>query len=325
MSDYLSGNSLREEIENPAVGQDAIVEGLIFKDTVNILYSEPGVGKSVIAVNMLAAMSGGWPVFGLITMKRFYKCSYLQLEGSRDEQFGRFHDIASVIPVDYENISWHTSPVFVESLQSQYQMFQELLQFKPEVIFIDSFYCLTSHGLSKEEGFLPVRNLLKQIKDKTNASLIILHHSAKPQYFEGQKVQKDDPFLGSQYMKAFADSMIECTRQGENKVILKVTKAQRNNEGLKQISLAFNKTNWVVTAISEGTTKDATTAIRECLAKCFRNEIEVTYDTLIQKTGFTKRHIRRLKNDGHFNHLCSFEGEEGTALKWLPKCQVNGR
>ena len=321
MSEYLTGLKLKEALENPLLGQDAIVEGLIFKDTINIFYSEPSAGKSVIAVNMLAAMSSGSPVFGYFEMKRPVRCSYLQLEGSRDEQLGRLKEMISEIPTIYENISWHDSPLFVEDINSQKEMFKEFELFKPEVIFIDSFYCLTTKGLSKEEGFLPVRQLIKQIKDKTGATIIILHHSSKIQYDEsGNKIEKDDPFLGSQYLKAFADFMVHLKRVGENKVLMKTTKSQRNNEGIKQITLTFNKVSWIVKALPEGTTKSAIGEVCDYLHKAFKDNGQIiTTDTVVKNTGLTKRHIRRLKNDGHFNHLCAFTESDNKPTVWIKK------
>lgn len=315
----MTGDRLKRELDNPILGQEAIVEGLIFKDTINLFYSDPGAGKSVIAVNMLASMSGGWPVFGMFPMKRFARCSYLQLEGSKDEQLGRLKEMIDEIPIDHQNIAWHTCPLSVESNQSQQQIFKELHEYKPEVIFIDSFYCLTSRGLSKEEGFLPVRQLIKQIKDKTGATIIILHHSQKPQYHDGKVLEKDDPFLGSQYLRAFVDMMIHCKRQGENKVILKVTKASRNNEGIKQIALDFDKLNWTVKANEGETTQSAIFTISIFLKKEFSKTNELTSNEIAKATGFTKRHIRRLKSDHHFDNLCYFKELEGKQTIWIKK------
>lgn len=320
MSDFLSGEALREYLENPLVGQDAIVEGLIFKDTVNIFYSDPGAGKSVIAVNMLASMSGGWDVFGLLKMKRFAKCSYLQLEGSRDEQLGRLKEMLTEIPADFANIAWHTSPLYVESEDSKRLMLEELEGYEPEVIFIDSFYCLTTKGLSSETGFLPVRNLIREIKDRTNATIILLHHSQKPTYTEGKKDIKEEPFLGSQYLKAFADMMVHVSRVSDDKVCLKVTKASRNNEGLKMITLKFNKINWTVKAIEEETTRTATGEILKYLHEAFILGITVDTDLLAKETGYTKRHILRLKKDGHFSPFIEFKDQgHSKPLLWIKK------
>lgn len=319
MAEYLTGYDLHKYLENPLIGQEAIIEGLIFKDTVNIFYSEPACGKSVIAVNMLASMASGQPVFGMFPMKEAVRCSYLQLEGSRDEQLGRLKEMLTEIPSNLENICWHTSPIFVENPYSQQEMFKELKAFKPQVIFVDSFYCLTSKGLSTEEGFLPVRQLLRQIKDLTGATLIILHHSSKPQYEAGVKTEKEDPFLGSQYLKAFADFMLYMKRTGENKVLMKTTKAQRNNEGVKQITLQFNKVNWTVKAIPEETCKSAVGEVIDYLKREFKKLDHVTSEMIAKETGLTKRHIRRMKNDGHFNNLCFFEEAEGIATKWIRK------
>lgn len=326
MAEYLTGFDLHNFLENPLIGQDAIVEGLIFKDTINIFYSEPACGKSVIAVNMLASMSCGALVFGYLPMRKPVRCSYLQLEGSRDEQLGRFKEMLTEIPANLDNICWHTSPIFVENSFSQQEMFKELKFFKPEVIFIDSFYCLTSKGLSSEEGFLPVRQMIRMIRDLTGATIIILHHSSKIQYEGGVKVEKDDPFLGSQYLKAFADFMLYMKRTGENKVVMKTTKAQRNNEGVKQITLQFNKINWIVKAVPEETCKSAVGEVCDYLHKAFKKEKSVTSDMILKETGLTKRHIRRMKNDGHFNHLCWFEETDGKSTLWIKKeTQNNGR
>jgi RecA-family ATPase len=319
MSKFLTGFDLHEYLNNPLIGQEAIVEGLIFKDTINIFYSEPACGKSVIAVNMLASMSSGSNVFGHFPMKRPVKCSYLQLEGSRDEQLGRFKEMMNEIKVNLEYICWHDSPISVENLHFQQEMFTELKEFAPEVIFIDSFYCLTSKGLSTEEGFLSVRQLVKQIKDLTGATIIILHHSAKPQYEAGKVVKKDDPFLGSQYLKAFADFMAHLKRDDQGRVIMKTTKAQRNNEGVKQIVLSFNKVNWTVTAIPDETCKSAVGDIIDYLKSAFKKNQDVTYDNIVKNTSYTKRHIRRLKNDGYFNDLCEFVEADGLATVWKLK------
>ena len=319
MTDFLTGEKLRQELSNPILGQDAIVEGLIFHDTVNIFYSEPGAGKSVIGINMLASMSGGWPCFGMFQMKRFARCSYLQLEGSKDEQLGRLKDISAIIPIDYANIAWHTNPLFVENQYTVTQILKELNEFKPEVVFVDSFYCLTNKGLSKEEGFLPVRQMIKQLKEHTQAAFIIFHHCQKPQYQEGKKIEKDDPFLGSQYMKAFADTMVYCKRTEENKTLLEFTKPHRNNEGIKSLSLMFDKMNWTVTAIPDETSKNAIGVIADFLKKEFLTKDHTTAEDIVKATKLTLRHVRRLKNDCHFNNLCNFLEQSGKQTIWKKK------
>lgn len=319
MGSYLSGNELEDYLENPLLGQDSIAEGLIFKDTVNIFYSEPGAGKSVIALNMLASMSGGWPVFGMFPMRRFYKCMFMQLEGSKDEQLGRLKDVWRQIKIAPENIAWYSEPLLIEDLHSQQEAKKAIEEYKPEIVFIDSFYCLTTRGLSKEEGFLPVRNLLRQIKEKYGVTLIIMHHAQKPQYDGQQKVKKDDPFLGSQYMKAFADFMVHCKRESKNKTVLEVTKAHRNNEGVKSITLTFNPMNWTVQAIETENEKTANVLIAEYLRESFKTKTEITTKDIIAGTGLTNRHIRRLKNDRHFHHLCEFKEEHGHETLWVKK------
>jgi hypothetical protein len=318
--EYLTGFELLNYLKNPLLGQEAIVEGIIFKNTVNIFYSDPGVGKTVIGINMLASMSAGFPVFGYFPMKRFAKCSYLQLEGSKEENLGRLKELHSEISFDCHNIAWHSNPVFVENEDSQETMFKELQEFQPEVIFIDSFYCMTSKGLSKDEGFLPARQLVQRIKSNTGAAIIIFHHSTKPQHDQlGAEVEKEDPFMGSQYLKAFADMMVRIKRAGDNKVLMKVTKASRNNEGVREIALRFNKINWTVLAIPEETTQSAIGEIIKYLKKEFAKGSEVTIDMIVKATSYTKRHIRRLRNDGHFNHIADFKESDGKSTVWLPK------
>ena len=302
------------------MGQEAIIEGLLFKDTINFYYSGPGVGKSVIAVNMLASMSAGLPVFSMFKMKRPVRCSYMQLEGSKEEQLGRLKEMVLEINANFDNIAWHDTPLNVEDKQSLETNVKQFEEFKPEVIFIDSFYCLTSKGLSKEDGFLPVRNMLKSLKDRTQATFIILHHSQKDQCEGGIKVVKEDPFLGSQYLKAFADMMIHFKRaEGEDKVILNVTKGSRNNEGVKKIVVSFNKQTWVVKAIESETHKDAVYLINECIQKRFAKDQIITTLEIEKITGLSKRHIRRVKNDGHFDHFVSFVEEEGKTTVWIKK------
>jgi len=316
MAQYLTGIDLHAFLENPLLGQEAIVEGLIFKDTINIFYSDPSCGKSVFAVNMLASMSTGSPVFGHFPMTRAYRSSYLQLEGSREEQLGRLKEMMADIKVNLANIAWHDDPIFVENPHSQQEMFDQLLEFKPEVIFIDSFYCLTSKGLSKDEFFLPVRHLVQQIKKLTGATIIILHHSLKVQYDGAKKVEKDDPFLGSQYLKAFVDMMMYMKREGDNQIVLKTTKASRNNEGIKKLTLQFNKSNWCLKVVEEGTCASAITEIIAYLNHAFKKETEITVDMIVKNTNLTKRHIRRLKNDGHFDKICSFVEANGLPTIW---------
>lgn len=323
---YIEGIELLQELLDEKLGQEALVEDFIFKDTINMFYSEPGAGKSVIGINMLASMSRGLPVFGMFNTQKELKCLYMQLEGSRDEQLGRLQSIREVVNFNAMNIGWWDNSLNVESRESIKMARDVISKTKPEVIFIDSLYCLTGVGLSKEQGFLPVKLLIEELRKVNNSTFIIFHHCQKPQYHEGEKIEKDDPFLGSQYMKAFFDMTFFIKRKEKNQVVMEMKKELRNAEAIDKIVLDFDRANWVVLANQDLTSKPYRVQIINFLKSKFSKGKDTDTNEIVKTFGLTKRQLRRIKEGGHFENMVTFKEQDNKnkPLVWTELKMSNG-
>src|SRR4051812_42709926 len=103
---FLTGNSLREELDRPNLGTESLIEELIYKDTITMFYAKPGIGKSVVTANIAASGSNGKPVFDFLRCTKPLKIAYCQMEGSRDEQLSRLKAIEeSIGAINTDNLT----------------------------------------------------------------------------------------------------------------------------------------------------------------------------------------------------------------------------
>lgn len=166
--------------------------------------SHPGVGKSILTIQMCLEITAGLPVYGAF---RSYptKIYYIQKERSLDEIAERVEEMQRYIPwnPDLFIIDSDLQPFSLANEKNFPWIIERIAKHKPGLIVIDPIGSGTP-GLSKDEPANAFCNFSTMLQKITGASVVLNHHVVKDTYNakDGAKVEKDDPFYGSQWLKA---------------------------------------------------------------------------------------------------------------------------
>ena len=113
-----------------------------------------------------------------------------------------------------------------------------------DAIFIDPIYCLVAGGLKEDVPASAFTKTMSVLQQETGAMLYYNHHTTKTQYNnKGDPIEKDDPFYGSQWLKAHVTgSFYLKERIGGVELICK-----KDNYGIlpEKILLDYNKENYI--------------------------------------------------------------------------------
>lgn len=178
--------------------------------------SHPGVGKSILFVQMCLEISAGLPVFG--AFKSFpTKVYYVQKERPIDEVAERVEELMKTIPWNPDNFIVDSElQVFSLANEKNHEWIVErIAKHNPGLVIIDPIGAGTP-GLSKDEPANIFCNFATKLQKATGATNLFGHHIVKDSYDGVEKVVKDDPFYGSQWLKAHVTGsyLVEETEDG---------------------------------------------------------------------------------------------------------------
>lgn len=203
----LTGDKLIEDMKVAKLQRKTIVESLIYDNTVLMVSAAPGVGKSTISTQMAIEMAAGLPVFGVFEVVKPVKVLYAQTERPILEFLERAEIISKVYPIIKDNLVITDEYKMLNLLREDHvKVFIEaIIRDCPgvEVIFIDPIYPMVAGGLSKDEPASAFCKAMSLAQKATGASFYYNHHTSRPQHDSyGAVIDKDDPFYGSQWLKA---------------------------------------------------------------------------------------------------------------------------
>ena len=125
------------------------------------------------------------------------------MERHENESLERINKLMHNFEWDANNLFLDTEPQILNFINpAHYPLLEERgLEIKPDVIFIDPLYGV-AQGLSQDKIAAEVSKCLTMLKKRLGCAIWINHHVVKDQYFEGKKVEKDDPFYGATWIRA---------------------------------------------------------------------------------------------------------------------------
>ena len=203
----LNGNALREYISNAKNARESIVEGFLYKYTSTMISADPGLGKSTVATQVAVELATGLPVFGVLEVTRPHKILYIQTERSILEFAERLETISKIYPINVDNIyvTDEYQKLNIMKPDNLDLLIRAITRECPEldVVFIDPIYSMVPGGLKDEGRATIFNNAMNMIQKTTNAALYYNHHTVKAQHgSDGGAIERDDPFYGSQWLKA---------------------------------------------------------------------------------------------------------------------------
>ncbi len=203
----LTGTALELAYNSEMKERKALVEGFIYEHTINMMSADPGVGKSTVTAQMAVEMAGGMNVFGIYNMDRPLNVLYIQAERPIIELLERLHNLNKTMPIVKENLYITDAYQRFNLLKPDHvDLFIECINRdcpNADIVIIDPIYPMVSGGLKEDLPASAFTKAMSRVQYELGCALWYNHHTVKSQYASnGAKVEKDDPFYGSQWLKA---------------------------------------------------------------------------------------------------------------------------
>lgn len=188
--------------------KEALIEHILYEKDAIYISAQPGVGKSVLALQMVASLTSGQPFLESFDVKRQCNVLYLQTEGDRAETIRRVKCMEKALCFDHTRWVHINLDGICLNTPEGIEQFKALAAYPKldyDVIIIDPLYTTVKGSLSSDDVATDWIRNLRSIKRLYNCAFVILHHeTVKELYVEGQKIAKSAKDLfGSTYWIAF--------------------------------------------------------------------------------------------------------------------------
>lgn len=245
------------DIESLDTTQVPLVEGFLYEKSIHLIYADPGVGKSTIAIQLAASLSSGTKLFGQLDVPRPRRVYYIQMESSYEETIDRLRLIKETVPMNFGNLWIDDKLKGVNVCKEEHgRMVIDRIRENciiPELVIIDPIYAIVSGGLSKDDVASSFCRFSSLLQSELDCAVLHLHHTSKDVYSQdGKKIDRDNSFYGSQWLAAHPHNMFHLTKpdpKRHDRVTL-YRKKSRNANLLPEIMLHFDAethTNYIET------------------------------------------------------------------------------
>lgn len=187
--------------------KNPIIDSILYEKDVICISAFPGVGKSLLIMQMLSNLTTGEPFLETYEITKPQNVLYVQTEGDRAETIERMKNMQRVIKID--NTRWAHMNVSCVTLNTDRGL-QDFLamahkpKMKFDIIIIDPLYTTVKGSLSDDTVATDwVRNV-REIRNQFDCTFIVLHHDGKELYHEGHVIDKGNSnIFGSTFWAAF--------------------------------------------------------------------------------------------------------------------------
>jgi predicted ATP-dependent serine protease len=227
--------SVNEVLDMPA--PKWLIKGFMTQGSVALLYGNPGVGKSFVAIDIGLSVAKGKEWFNSMTSQG--AVVMVSTEGNQSLQLRlKGWEIENDMSLsDTNNFIFCFEPIDFSKTSAQQNFLKKMktLPEQPKLIIIDTFADCFSQSSNSENDSGSVSKFLggiKRIVDKTGASALIVHHNNK-----GARKER-----GSTAIRGKMDSMYLVTSSKAGFAVIDSTK-QRNFAVDKKIQFSLKEVN----------------------------------------------------------------------------------
>lgn len=188
-----------------------LIEGYLWEGDVIMLLGSEKAGKSILALQMAAALSSGSMFLGK------YKCektvvAYIQTEGKKDETAIRLENMMKGLDLDpyyfqryYKKFLPFNIPVYMKALQREI----DAMPVTPRVLFLDCLYMSMVGDLNGNKEVRDFIAALSMLLEKYKMTCVLVHHAKRDEFFEGNTIAKGDKVsYGSVFLRANVDHIL---------------------------------------------------------------------------------------------------------------------
>lgn len=201
---------LEARIKTAQESRPPIIEGYVHERSVIMVSSDPGIGKSTVSAVEIAQSSLGIPVFGQLFVPKPVVSYYIPFERGSQEIEERFKHIEKSIPMNYDNIYVNENFMGLNVINDVHaddivrNIRNDIKERKIDIMYLDPIYSAVAGGLSGDEKASMFTRFSTRLQVEFKCAIRMNHHTVKASYASetGTKIEKDDPFYGSQWLKA---------------------------------------------------------------------------------------------------------------------------
>lgn len=317
----LTGAELLRLVETEAEEVRVIVEDFLHEGEVMMLAADPGAGKSVIALQMIMNLSAGEKLFGELEIERPQRVYYFQLEGSTPEFMSRIRRMKDACKFQADNIVWDTLKLMnVLDKKQVNQIIAGMKEYGPlDVVIIDPIYKAVVGALKEEEPAKAIIAFSDLLKDTFNCAVVMIHHTHRTKYArDGAAIDEDDPFFGSQWLKAHIDIGYHFKRVANSSTrSTLICKKDRNSKVRKLISLSFDPEFFTIALERNKGELTAYEKVLEYIRRVWKKE-QITHGKIVDELKIPSATLKRVQQQMLDNGIirCDKRGEDGRTKIW---------
>ena len=310
-----TGILLKALVDSPTPPRQPLIEQLVYEKTVIMVYADPGVGKSIVSLCMALQASAGLPVFGFFEPVRPLKIYYCLTERGIEEPLERIQMMVKKFDINYENIYFDEGTIGINVLDQKEEdkLIERIEKYCPavDIIVFDPIYSMVRGGLSDPEDATLFAQFSARIQNKFKCANWFNHHTLKntTDFVEGQYIPKNDPFMGSQLLKAHVTAMYHLTQKNNQPHFA----CKKDSHGflLKQFQLDFDRETYTVDMKISETNISAKDKANIFFNNCKKNGKTFNFDQF--------HHAIQPSSDRYTEKLLGVTIKEGLIINVSPK------
>ena len=287
-----------------------IIAGMVYEKSFMMIAADPGLGKSIVALQAAAELSCALPVFGCLDVPEPRITYHIQLERDASEIFERLAMMEKVIPINYDKLFIDDQLKGINVLKDEHvsMVLSRIKKYcpRPDMIQIDPAYGAVAGGLRDDIPASMFTRFSTILQHELGCSNWINHHTVKDSYssFTGDKIKKNDPFYGSQWLKAHVTASFYMSARGNGEGVLLEKKKDSHSNLLDEIVLTFDP----VTCTSQMDINESKINKRDklllYLRACCNSGSKPTVKAMSAASKMTVRYVMELLNEEPFkSHL----------------------
>ena len=296
-----SGEALRLAIASASSHQQALVDEFLYERNVLMLAGAPGTGKSILAAQLALALTTGSVTFGSLQVPHPRSVYYLQLEGSEQDAFERLRRMGAKIPTDTEHLCWdfRKGLNLLDHKQALALLTDIAAWRKPDLLILDPLYQTVFGELSAE---LPTKALIRFLDMALTKfdpmAILLVHHTKKPSYSAtGTLIDEDDPFYGSQWLKAYVDTsyLLKGAKTARKDHVVLVNKKDRHSSCAKELFLHYEPETDTVTTDVAADQQSGYERVLNYLRVVKGTGFSTDFYEVMEKCTLSYQHLRRIQ------------------------------
>lgn len=328
-----SGEDLKLRINTAKESRPPLIEGLVHERSVIMTSSDPGCGKSTITAVIIAQSSIGLPVFGQLFVPRPLIHYYIPFERGSQEIEERFKHIQSSIPIKYSNI--HVNEKFMgmnvindkhaDEICSNIHRDIKKHNQKIDILWLDPIYSSVAGGLSGDEKASLFTRFSTRLQVEFNCAIYMNHHTVKASYSsqDGMVIDKEDPFYGSQWLKAHATGAYYMKRSQSDQGPVLINKKDSHSCLLPKINLIYEPENYTVFMQGIDKTIPAKDRLLMAYRIFYKNGKPVTFREIQGALGgVSDSHLRQLLTLPPYDRAFVKSNSNGSSTLYTPSIEL---